>query len=207
MMLKSISIAIIIINAVVFLAEPKTSGFSLDTRDPLNQMLQFTPATAFDMPWTFVTSTFMHADISHFIFNMFALFIFGMFLESRVRPWMFIAVYFLAGIVGNVGYMITAPDSMTPGVGASGAIYGVMGVLGVIAYRAQIYVMLLPIPVPMYIGVIIYAVIEFLGFFAPSNIARGAHLGGLALGVLFGFWLREKIKGLEKSHRVRYMWE
>jgi len=79
-------------------------------------------------------------------------------------------------------------------------------VLAVIAHRAHIYVMLLPIPVRMYIGVIIYALIEIF-FFNRSNIASGAHLGGLAIGVLYGFYLRHLIKKIERRHRVRYIWE
>ena len=191
-MLKSLTFILIVINLVVFVIEPKTAGFSIDIDHPINEMLQFTPAKALDMPWTFVTSTFMHADLQHIVFNMVGLFIFGLFLESKVRPVTFIVIYLLAGIVGNLGYMITASDSLVPGVGASGAIYGVMGVLGVIVPRASIYVMLIPIPVPMFVAVIFYAIFEFLGFFAPGNIARGAHLGGLFIGVAYGFWLRHQ---------------
>lgn len=206
-MIKSITLILILINVAFFFVEPKTAGFNIDIADPLNRLLEFTPATAFDMPWTFVTSIFMHADLSHLFFNMFALFIFGLFLESRVKPHTFLLIYFLAGIVGNLGYMVTASNSLVPGVGASGAIYGVLGVLGVIAPRASIYVMLLPIPVPMFVGVIVYALIEFLGFFAPGNIARGAHLGGLAFGVLYGLWLRWQVKRRKSKSRVRYFWE
>lgn len=199
-----ITIVLILINVVFFFVQPKTSGFSIDTSDPFNAFLQFTPATALEMPWTFITSTFMHADLTHLAFNMFALFIFGLFLESRVRPHTFLAVYFLAGVVGNVGYMLTASDSTVPGVGASGAIYGIMGVLGAIAPRVPIYMMLIPIPIPMFIAVILYGIIEFLGFFAPGNIARGAHLGGLFLGLLYGWWLRRRHASRHEPVRIRY---
>lgn len=206
-MIKSITLILILINVAFFFFVEQTTGFSIDITNPLNRLLEFTPATALDMPWTFVTSIFMHADLSHLFFNMFALFIFGLFLESRVKPHTFLLIYFLAGIVGNLGYMATAANSLVPGVGASGAIYGVLGVLGAIAPRASIYVMLLPIPVPMFVGVIIYALIEFLGFFSPGNIARGAHLGGLAFGVLYGLWLRWQVKRQESRNRIRYIWE
>ena len=192
---------LIAVNIFAFIILPFTG---------LKEVLQFTPALAAEMPWTFITSTFMHADISHLLFNMFALFIFGLFLESRLKPQTYLLVYFLAGIAGNVGYMLSVlvglvpdvtlsngtvfPAELIPGVGASGAIYGVMGILGAIAPRSPIYMMLLPIPIPMFIAVIIYAVIEIFGFLTPSNIARGAHLGGLVFGVAYGIYLRHQYK-------------
>ncbi|MBI4894414.1 MAG: rhomboid family intramembrane serine protease [Candidatus Aenigmarchaeota archaeon] len=195
---RSVTLVLIAINVAVFLADPLIQQY--------HDVLAFTPAYAYDMPWTFVTSVFMHGGITHILFNMFGLFMFGAFLESRIGWQKFIMIYLVAGIVGNVGYMLTSENPLTPGVGASGAIYGVMGVLAVIAYRAQIYVMLLPIPVRMYIGVVIYALVEIF-FFNRSNIASGAHLGGLVLGVLYGFYLRHLIKKIERRHRVSYVWE
>jgi hypothetical protein len=196
--LRSVTLVLIAINVAVFLADPLIEQY--------RGVLAFTPAYALDMPWTFVTSVFMHGGFTHILFNMFGLFMFGTFLESRIGWQKFIMIYLVAGVVGNVGYMLTSEDSLIPGVGASGAIYGVMGVLAVIAHRAQIYVMLLPIPVRMYIGVVIYALVEIF-FFNRSNVASGAHLGGLAIGVLYGFYLRHLIKKIERKHRVRYVWE
>jgi membrane associated rhomboid family serine protease len=200
----SITIVLILINVAMFFIEPKAGGFNIDTTHPLNQLLQFTPAFAFEMPWTFVTSTFLHGDLAHLFFNMFGLFMFGIFLESRVKLGTFIFLYFLAGIVGNFGYYFTASDPFQPGVGASGALYGILGFLGVIAPRVPMYVALLPIPVPMFVAVIIYALIEFLGFFAPSNIARGAHLAGLAVGLLYGFWMRYQHREKQNTFRIIY---
>jgi len=204
---KSVTLFLIAANLLVFFFEPKAEGYlNLDHRHPLNLLFEFTPAYAFDMPWTFVTSVFMHGSVSHLLFNMFGLFMFGSFLESRIGWWRFMLIYFVAGIAGNFGYMFTSDNPLIPGVGASGAIYGVMGVLAVIAHRAHIYIMLLPIPVRMYIGVIIYVLVEIL-FFNRSNVASGAHLGGLAVGVAYGFYLRHLIRKIERKHSVRYFWE
>lgn len=204
----SVTFILIIVNVAMFLIEPKSGFLTIDVMNPLNQLLQFTPAHAFEMPWTFVTSTFLHGDVAHLFFNMFGLFMFGIFLESRVKPSTFLLLYFLAGIVGNFGYFfteyITGSDMLQPGVGASGAIYGILGFLGVIAPRVPMYVALLPIPVPMFVAVIIYALIEFLGFLAPSNIARGAHLAGLAVGLGYGFWMRYRYRERENTFRIVY---
>jgi hypothetical protein len=148
----------------------------------------FVPAYALYMPWTFVTSIFLHADISHIFFNMFALLIFGIFLETRVSGKTFLTIFFLSGIVGNLGYMITALGSTTPGLGASGAIYGILGTLAVIAPYATVFIGFFPMP--MIFAAFLWGVTEFLGLFAPSDIAHSAHLAGLFVGIAFGFYLR-----------------
>jgi hypothetical protein len=148
----------------------------------------FVPAYAFERPWTFVTSIFFHADFSHLFFNMFALFIFGIYLESRIETRDFLLIFFLAGIVGNIGYMVTASDPLTPGIGASGAIYGVMGSLAILTPFAMIYAGY--IPMPMIAAAFLWGVTEFLGLFVPGSIAHGAHIFGLFLGIAYGFYLR-----------------
>jgi membrane associated rhomboid family serine protease len=205
-MLKSVTFSLIVINVAMFFVTTVSSGFVANVDSYLDRQLDFRPSTAFQMPWTFVTSTFMHGNLAHLLFNMFGLFMFGTFLESRIGWWRFIIIYLVSGVIGNVGYMLTSENPLIPAVGASGSIYGVMGVLAVIAHRAHIYVMLLPIPVRMYIGVIIYAIFEIV-FFNRSNIASGAHLGGLVTGVAYGFYLRHLIKKIEKKRHVRYFWE
>jgi len=165
--------------------------FFLENFIPAGQF-EFVPAHAFSSPWTFITSIFLHANFEHLFFNMFALFIFGIYLEGRVKPSHFILIFFLAGIVGNLGYMITAPTETTPAVGASGAIYGVMGALAVIAPSAVVYFGFMPVPIA--VAAVIWWLTEFLGLFVPGTIAHGAHLAGLFIGVLFGFYLRSRTR-------------
>jgi len=75
------------------------------------------------------TSMFMHGNLSHLLGNMFYLWAFGRRVEDACGPWRFLVFYLLAGMVANVGYLILSPpDTLDrPGVGASGAISGVMG--------------------------------------------------------------------------------
>lgn len=74
------------------------------------------------------TSIFMHADIFHLLFNMFYLWAFGYRLEDACGPWRFLLFYLLAGMVANLGSVALNPSDVDlPGIGASGAIAGVMG--------------------------------------------------------------------------------
>src|SRR4030042_1234041 len=94
--------------------------------------LAFFPAYALRFPWMFITSVFLHADLSHLLFNLFALYFFGSSLERRIGGRLFVALFLLSGIFGNLGYMITASNPYVPGLGASGAIYGVVGTLAIL---------------------------------------------------------------------------
>jgi len=171
------------------------------------QMFAFTPALALERPWTFVTSIFLHADFSHIFFNMFALFMFGMILESRVGPKHFIILFFLSGIAGSIGYMISASGSMIPAIGASGAIYGIIGALAVIVPFMMLW-FLGGIPMPMVVAAVIWIAMEVFGMFSPSDIAHSAHLGGVVVGIIYGIYLRRKerkaVKSFFREEEFRY---
>jgi membrane associated rhomboid family serine protease len=157
--------------------------------------LAFIPAFALQAPWMFLTSIFLHAGFSHLLFNMFSLFFFGIYLEKIVSREVFLAIFLLSGIAGSFGYMLTAADPFGPGLGASGAVYGVMGALAVLAPRMIIFVYGF-LPLPMIVAAILYAIIDYAGLFVPSGIAHGAHLGGMFVGGVFGLYLRSKWKPL-----------
>lgn len=171
---------LIAFTVVVFILQNFTEGW---------EIFMFYPAYAFTYPWMFVTSIFLHAGIDHILVNMIVLFYFGTYLERRVGPRSFLLVFFVSGIIGNIGYMITAPDPYTPSLGASGAIYGVMGALAVLAPLLIVFIGFL-VPVPMILAVIGYSILDYTGLFLPDDVAHGAHLGGLVIGILLGFYLR-----------------
>jgi len=151
--------------------------------------LAFVPGLALQFPWMFVTSIFLHASPSHLFFNMLALFFFGIYLEPMIGRTRFAVLFMASGIVGNIGYMLTAPDPLTPAIGASGAIYGVIGALTVLAPLTIVFVSM--IPLPMIIVGLGYAFLAYIGLFGgASGIAEGAHLGGMALGAAYGLYLR-----------------
>ena len=155
------------------------------------QYFAFFPALVIEWPWTLVTSVFLHADFNHLLFNMFALFFFGSYLERLVGSNRFLIIFIAAGIVGNLGYFVTAPNNMFPAIGASGAAYGVMGTLAILAPFIRVYVWGL-LPVPIVVLTAVYALLDVSGLFisSGSNIAHGAHLAGLLVGLVFGLYLR-----------------
>ena len=114
--------------------------------------LSFFPAFAFQMPWTFISSIFLHSGIEHLLFNMIALFFFGLYLERLVTKKLYIMIFILSGIVGNLGYMLSAYmipnlNPYVPGIGASGAIYGIMGTLVVLTPLVMVFIYgIIPLP-------------------------------------------------------------
>ncbi|MBS7622157.1 rhomboid family intramembrane serine protease [Candidatus Bathyarchaeota archaeon] len=159
----------------------------------------FFPAFASKAPWMFITSIFLHADVSHLFFNMLALLFFGTSLERMVGRQVFLLLFFLSGVVGNLGYMVTASNPYVPSIGASGSIYGVVGALATLAPFMIVYIYGM-LPVPMIFAAVIWGFLDFAGLFAPSGIAHGAHLGGMFIGVLFGLYVRIMLKRM-------YGWE
>jgi len=138
-------------------------------------------------PWRIFTSMFLHADLMHLFFNMFALFIFGNALERRIGSGLFLLVYLVSGVVGGIGFMVlTGPD--TAALGASGAIFGVIGAMVIIAPRMPVYLWG-AVPLPMAVVGLGYALIEILAFGSVDGIAHSAHLlgfvGGFAIALTY----------------------
>ena len=134
-------------------------------------------------PWTLVTSIFLHASIIHIASNILFLLLFGFILEEQVTKTRWMTTFFLTGIMGNLtfvgadlaGFFITGfPNSLSLscGVGASGAVYGIMGAATGIR------------------GVVLIIFIAGLDIFAGGGFF--AHIGGLVTGlVLRKFWSSE----------------
>lgn len=137
----------------------------------------------------FVTSIFLHGDISHLFFNMLALFFFGTYLERMVHHEIFVFIFLVSGVVGNLGYLVTASNPFVPAIGASGAIYGIMGALAVMApfLIVLVYGMM---PLPLIVAAAFWVLLDFAGLFTPSGVAHGAHLGGIFIGAIIGLFLR-----------------
>ena len=164
--------------------------------------LAFFPAVAFQAPWMFITSIFLHANFEHLFFNMIALFFFGSSLENRIGKRLFFLLFFISGIVGNIGYFITTTNPSTPAIGASGAVYGIMGALATLAPFMMVYIYGF-LPLPMIAAAILWAVMDLAGLFTPSGIAHGAHLGGMFFGVAFGLYYRSLL-ARRRTWQIRY---
>jgi len=155
--------------------------------------------------WRLITSMFLHADFLHLFYNSFALLMFGPVLENTIGYKKYLSVYFVSGVLGGIAYILTSiatNEIYIPAVGASGAIYGVIGTLAYLKPTTIVFVYF--IPVPLLFLAIFWIAIEFLGtlfqlFGAKSAIASQAHLAGLIFGLIYGKMIKE-----EKRVRIRY---
>ena len=152
----------------------------------------FDPLLALFEPWRFLTSMFLHdpSGFTHIFFNAYALFMFGSILESRVTGKDFLIIYFGAGLLGGLCYYATYIIGITPPIpalGASGAIYGIMGAVALLLPELQVFMLFFPLKIRY--AVVLWIALEFMGTFNPaSGIASAAHLGGLFFGLIYG-WL------------------
>jgi membrane associated rhomboid family serine protease len=150
---------------------------------------------------------FLHGDFLHILFNMWGLFIFGRDIESSVGSGRFTLLYFLSGIVGGMAYvfyMLTYAAeydpraAFVPAIGASGAVFGVMGSFAVLYPRRPVafFFYFLPIIAPAFVAITLMGLIQtLLALALPfSSIAYTAHVGGLAVGMLMGLWFRSLLR-------------
>ncbi|SHE44657.1 Rhomboid family protein [Marinitoga hydrogenitolerans DSM 16785] len=131
----------------------------------------------------FITAMFVHGGFLHLFFNMYALYYIGNIVERVYGPHKFITIYLASGIGGSLLTQIFIPDSFS--VGASGAIFGLIGLLFGAGFREDTPPMLKPVTGTALLPVIIINL--FLGFTSPG-INNFAHIGGLVTGFTFG-WL------------------
>ena len=146
-----------------------------------------TPMELGNEPWTIVTNMFVHADLWHFLGNMLMLYFFGSYLLGLVGEARFLLVYFAGGLLANVAFLVLGSDFATV-VGASGALYAVMGVMAVMRPRLKVYLWFM-IPIDLWIVVVVGMLIIFPG------VAWQAHLGGLVLGLAAGYFFRKRERG------------
>ena len=149
--------------------------------------------TFLSQPWTILTCMFVHADFWHILFNMIALYFFGIFLLQLVGTVRFLAVYLVGGLVGNLLFLLFANYGIAAKpsdyvVGASGAIYALGGALAVIMPTLKVYVFGI-IPMPLWVAIIIGFLIII------PNVAWQAHLGGLVIGLIAGYYFRRQYVG------------
>jgi membrane associated rhomboid family serine protease len=136
-------------------------------------------------PWTLITYIFLHAGFDHLFFNMFALVLFGSLLEKVIGGKKFLITFIISGIIAGIGSVIFYSSS----IGASGAIYGIIGTLVILRPTAPVFVGFI-VPLPMVVVVILWAAGDLIGLFAPSeNVAYAAHLFGLVFGLAYGIYL------------------
>lgn len=149
-----------------------------------------------------ITSLFLHAGPSHLLGNMLALWVFGRRVEDACGPWRFLAFYLLAGTGANILFTLVQRDLLIPGIGASGAIFGVMGAHLLLYPGGRIRTLLLLGFVPVwpriraiwivlyFVGIQIIPAVNILLHKADYSVNHWAHLGGFFSSVLILPFLR-----------------
>jgi rhomboid protease GluP len=133
--------------------------------------------------WRLITSTFLHSGFAHLAMNMISLYFLGSFVEIPFGRGRFLALYFTSGIAGGLAYLYLGTFT-APAVGASGAIFGLLG--GVFGYSIRRGTFSLQNPIIAQL-LALTAINLFLGATIP-NVSNTAHIGGLVGGLVFG-WL------------------
>lgn len=151
---------------------------------------------AWFQPWRFITALFAHGSLSHLLYNLFALALFGTILEVLLGGRKLLAIFIGTGIASNLLTIFVYPSSL----GASGAIFGIIGTLVII--RPTMVVLAFGLPMPMFLAALFWAIGDVIGIFMPSNVGNIAHLAGLALGLLCGALFRQPMQKTPTSHTV-----
>ena len=183
---------LIAINVLLFLGSGAGGSFLTgsggNTRVFLDLAL-FGPAVDQGDYWRLVTSGFLHSGLLHIGFNMYILYWLGTMLEPSLGHARFVALYLTSLLAGSFGALVLSPNAVT--VGASGAVFGLMGAAFVMQRARGID------PMQSGIGPVILFNLA-LSFIIP-NISIGGHLGGLVGGALAAFamdWLGARRRGI-----------
>lgn len=145
-------------------------------------------ASGYFAPWQVATYAFLHADAMHLIFNMYGLWMFGAELERLWGARRLALVYGVSVLSAAMAQLAVTSwmGSAAPTIGASGGLFGFLIAFGMTFPRRRIVLLLPPIPMPAWVFVSLYGLIELtLGVTGTANgVAHFAHLGGL-----LGGWL------------------
>jgi membrane associated rhomboid family serine protease len=201
--LPPVTRALLIANVVVFLLEQVPSLQPLllayGALWPIGhaQLVQYpngeVMASGFHF-WQIITYAFLHGGWSHIFFNMFALWMFGGPIEHLLGAKHYTFYYFFCAVTAAIAHMLVAQyftHGFYPTLGASGAIFGLLVAFGVVYPRLEMFLIFLPIPMPAWVFVIGYILLElFFGVSGyESGVAHFAHLGGAVGGfVLLQYW-------------------
>jgi membrane associated rhomboid family serine protease len=182
--------ALILINIAMFLLD-------MVVGDALTLNLALWPIGTMTMaggshgfqPWQLITYSFLHGNLTHLFFNMFALYMFGGELERLFGQKRYFNLYFVSVIVAAIVQLIfsaLAGGDPYPTVGASGGVFGLLLAYGMYFPRRMLILLFPPIPMPAWLFVTLYGLLEL--YFGVTGTAAGvahfAHLGGM-----LGAWM------------------
>jgi len=151
-----------------------------------------------------ITAMFFHAGFFHLFGNMFALWVFGRRVEDACGPWRFLLFYLLAGACADIVTLLVHYDSLIPTIGASGAIFGVMGAYLLLYPQGRIRTLIILKIIPVwpklravwvvlyFLGVQIIPAVEIALHGEDYQVAYWAHLGGFIAAIFTPLFLRSE---------------
>jgi membrane associated rhomboid family serine protease len=184
--------AILIANVVVFLLQ-------LATSHAIDNLFALWPIGTMFQPWQVVTYAFLHANLMHIFFNMFALYMFGGALENYWGGRRF-AVYYFASVLAAAGtelLVLSQSEAVEPVIGASGGVFGLLLGFAWFFPRQQLMLLFPPIPMPAWLFVTLYGAIELWAGVTgrQDSVAHFAHLGGMLGGAIMILLWRTQDRG------------
>jgi membrane associated rhomboid family serine protease len=201
----SFTVALLIVNAVVFLVECGTLGYP-PLFSPDNYFALSVEGLKHGFVWQLLTYQFMHASLLHILLNCWAIYVFGREIEAVLGPKQFLILFLSGGVIGGIVQELAGlgwPDYFGgPVVGASAGAFGLVAAFAMLFPERELTLLLffvLPIRLSAKMLLIGSAALAVCGLvFQGSNIANAAHLGGMLTGVVFirlfiqGQWPRWK---------------
>ena len=144
-------------------------------------------------PWQILTYGFMHGSLTHLLFNMLALYMFGSDLENVWGQRRYLTYYLSCVVSAAIAQLLVTwiMGSMYPTVGASGGVFGLLLAFGMLFPRRTVVLLIPPVPMPAWLFVTLYGLIElYLGITgSAAGVAHFAHLGGMVGGyLLIMYW-------------------
>jgi membrane associated rhomboid family serine protease len=210
----SLTVALLIVNAVVFLVECATLGYPPRLASD-NYFALSVEGLKHGFVWQLLTYQFMHASLLHILLNCWAIYVFGREIEAMLGPRKFLTLFLSAGVIGGIVQELVAlvwPDYFGgPVVGASAGALGLVAAFAILFPERELTLLLffvLPIRLTakmLLIGSAALAV--FFLVFHVNNIANAAHLGGMLTGIVFirlfiqGQWPRWKFPARRAAPR------
>lgn len=150
-------------------------------------------------PWQVITYGFLHGSLMHLLFNMFGLYMFGSDIEGVWGQRRYIVYYLTCVVTAAIAQLAVSwfTGSFYPTVGASGGLFGLLLAFGMMFPRRMVVLLIPPIPMPAWLFVTLYGVIElYLGITGTApGVAHFAHLGGMVGGYLMILYWRTAPRG------------
>jgi membrane associated rhomboid family serine protease len=191
---NAVTIGLIAVNVAVYLGELAQGGSTNGTGSTIFlKGVLFGPLVANGDWWRLFTAAFLHYGLFHLAVNMYSLYWVGTLLEQVIGRWKFVLLYIASGLAGSAGALIATPNALT--VGASGAIFGILGALWVLERNGHIA------SGGQIAGLIVLNLVitfAFSGFALGGRvtgftISLGGHVGGL-LGGVVAMWILLQVR-------------